>query len=71
MSAAGEGEAMSDDAGTPCPHEQPCHGLFSACVTAWLDGPSIGSPESLRLGRLAHQALHPNQYCPIFGIVNC
>jgi len=52
---------------TRCPHDPPCRGLFAQCVTDWLQGPSIGSPESLRLGRLAHQALHPTRHCDIFG----
>jgi len=54
---------------TACLHDPPCRGLFSQCVTDWLEGPSIGSPESLRLGRLAHQALHPTRHCDIFGCV--
>lgn len=50
-----------------CPHDRPCRGLFSQCVTAWLEGPEVGSPESLRLGRLMHLALCPTQYCYLFG----
>lgn len=53
---------------TTCPHEPPCRGLFSECVTAWLQGPSIGTPESLRLGYLAHRALAcPGRFCFIHG----
>jgi hypothetical protein len=50
-----------------CPHDPTCRGLFSQCVTAWLEAPPIGTPESLRLGRLMHRALHPTQYCYLYG----